>query len=165
MSNYKKLHLFFIDILYSYLCSLHSEDRHRLLTSSFGMLKENQKMSDIYFHSDITLVNGTTLQGSEWPSVPWYLDTSETGAALLDLSWFIKICQGLFPRVCAIQDFPYPSRLHLAHHIKLWRTSDIIPLWGAYVKYPLPTECGTSAMATGRSPHIKGSLSPWTQTK
>ena len=42
-------------------------------------------------------------------------------------------------------------------------------LWGAYVKYPLPTECGTCAMATGISekmggPHDKDSLTPWTQT-
>ena len=48
--------------------------------SSFGMCKERQKMSDIYFHTDITLVNGSILQGGEWPSVLWYPDTSETGA-------------------------------------------------------------------------------------
>ena len=60
------------------------------------------------FHTNITLVNGSTLQGDEWPSVPWYPDTQETGAALRDLSWFIKICQGLFPRVHATQDFLYP---------------------------------------------------------
>ena len=127
-------------------------------------------MSDIYLYTDITLVDGTTLQGGEWPSVPWYPDTPETGAALQDLSWFIKIHQGLFPRVCATQEFLYPSRLHLAQHISLQRTSDIVPLWGAYVKYPLPTECSTCAMATGISekmggPHIEDSLSPWTQTK
>ena len=96
-------------------------------------------MSDIFFHTDVTLVNGSTLQGGEWQSVPWYPDTPETGAALQDLSWFIKIHRGLFPRVCAIQDFPYPNQLHLAHHLKLQRTSDIVPLWGAYVEYPLPT--------------------------
>ena len=127
-------------------------------------------MSDIYFHTDVTLVDGTTLQGGEWPSVPWYPDTPETGAALQDLSWFIKICWELFPRVHATQDFLYPSRLHLAHHINLWRTSDIVPLWGAYVEYPLPTEHNTCAMATGISekmggPHIEDSLSPWTWTK
>ena len=49
-------------------------------------------------------------------------------------------------------------------------TSDILPLWGAYVDYPLPTEQGTCAMATGISektggPHVEDSLSPWTQTK
>ena len=42
-------------------------------------------------------------------------------------------------------------------------------LWGAYVEYPLPTECGTCAIATGISekmggPHVKDSLTPWTQT-
>ena len=42
-------------------------------------------------------------------------------------------------------------------------------MWGAYVEYPLPTECGTCAMATGfsekmGSPHIKDSLTLWTQT-
>ena len=35
-----------------------------LLMSSFGMLKDSQKMSDI-FHTNITLVNGLTLQGGE----------------------------------------------------------------------------------------------------
>ena len=65
-------------------------------------------MSNIFFHMDVTLVDGSTLQGGEWPSVPWYPDTPETGAALQDLSWFIEICWGLFPRVCAKQDFQYP---------------------------------------------------------
>ena len=94
----------------------------------------------------------------------------KTGAALPDLSWFIEICPGLFPRVHVTQEFLYPSRLHLAHHVNLQRPSDIVPLWGAYVEYPLPTECGTCAMATGMSekmggPHVEDSLSPWTQTK
>ena len=134
------------------------------------MLKDSQKMSDIYFHTDITLVNGLTLQGGEWPSVPWYPDTPEAGAATIELSWLVKIHHALFPRVRAIQDFPYPSRMHLAHHIRLQRMSDILPLWGAYIKYPLPTEQGTNAMATGISykmggPHIEDSLSPWTWTK
>ena len=48
--------------------------------------------------------------------------------------------------------------------------SNILPLWDAYVKYPLPTERGTCAMATGISekmdgPHVEDSLSPWTWTK
>ena len=76
----------------------------------------------------------------------------------------IEIHWGLFPRVQAIQDFLHLSRLHLAHHIKLRRTSDIIPLWGAYVEYPLPTECSTCAMATGISekmgdPYVEDSVS------
>ena len=37
--------------------------------SSFSMLKEGQKMSDI-FYMDATLVDGLILQGGEWPSVP-----------------------------------------------------------------------------------------------
>ena len=42
-------------------------------------------------------------------------------------------------------------------------------LWGAYVEYPLLTECGTHAMATGISekmggPHVEDSLTLWTQT-
>ena len=45
-----------------------------LLMSSFGMLKDDQKMSDIFFHMDVTLVDGSILQGGEWPSVPWYPD-------------------------------------------------------------------------------------------
>ena len=65
-----------------------------LLMNCFGMLKEEQKMSNIFFHMDITLVDP---------------DTPESGAALRDLSWFIKIYQGLFPRIRAIQDLPYPS--------------------------------------------------------
>ena len=124
------------------------------------MLKDSQKMSDIYFHTDVTLVDGSTLQGGEWSSIPLYPDTPETGAATQDLSWLIKIHCTFFPRVCAIQDFPYPSRLHLAHHINLQRMSDILPLWGVYVQYLLPTEWGTCAMATGISekiggPHVK----------
>ena len=47
----------------------------------FDMLKDSQKMSDIYFHTDVTLVDGLTLQAGEWPSAPWYPDTPETGAA------------------------------------------------------------------------------------
>ena len=46
-----------------------------LLMSCFGMLKEEQKMSNIFFHMDVTLVDGSILQGSEWPSIPWYPDT------------------------------------------------------------------------------------------
>ena len=80
-----------------------------LLMNCFSMLKEEQKMSNIFFYMDVTLVDGSTLQGGKWPSIPWYPDTPETGAALRDLSWFIKICWGLFPRVRAIQDFPCPS--------------------------------------------------------
>ena len=118
---------------------------------SFDMLKDSQKMSDIYFHIDVTLVDRLTLQGGEWPSLSWYPDTPETGAATQDLSWLIKIRCALFPRVRAIQDFPYPSGMHLAHHINLRRMSDILQLWGVYVKYPLPTERGTCAMATGIS--------------
>ena len=45
-----------------------------LLMSCFGMLQEDQKMSNIFFHTDITLVDSLTLQGGEWPSVPWYPD-------------------------------------------------------------------------------------------
>ena len=40
-----------------------------LLMSSFGMLKDSQ-MSDIYLHTDVTLVDGSNLQGDDWPSVP-----------------------------------------------------------------------------------------------
>ena len=49
--------------------------------SCFSMLKEEQKMSNFFFHFDVTLVDGSTLQGGEWPNVPWYSDTPETGAA------------------------------------------------------------------------------------
>ena len=87
-----------------------------------------------------------------------------------DLSRLIKIHCAFFQRVHAIQEIPYPSRLHLAYYINLRRTSDIFPLWGAYVEYPLPTEQGTCAMAMGISEkigglHVKDSLSPWAQTK
>ena len=129
----------------------------------------SQKMSDIHFHMDVTLADRSTLQGGGWPSIPWYPDTPKTGAATQDLSWIIEIHCALFPRVCAIQDFPYLSRLHLAP-INLRRTSDILPLWGAYVKYPLPTEQGTCTKATGISekmgcPHVEDSLPPWALTK
>ena len=49
---------------------------------SFNMLKDSQKMSDIYFHTNVTLVNGSTLQGDKWPSVPWYPDIPEARAAI-----------------------------------------------------------------------------------
>ena len=52
-----------------------------LLMCSSDMLKDSQKMSDIYFHTDVTLADGSTLQGDEWPSIPWYPDTPETGTA------------------------------------------------------------------------------------
>ena len=52
-----------------------------LLMHSFDILQDSQKMSDIYFHTDVTLVDGLTQQGGEWPSVPWYPDTPEAGAA------------------------------------------------------------------------------------
>ena len=37
---------------------------------SFSMLEEKQKMSNIFFHTDVTLVDGSTVQGGEWPSIP-----------------------------------------------------------------------------------------------
>ena len=43
--------------------------------SAFGLLREDQKMSDIFFHMNVTLIDGTILQGGEWPSVSWYPDT------------------------------------------------------------------------------------------
>ena len=45
-----------------------------LLMHSFDMLKDSQKMSDIYFQTDVT--------DGEWPSIPWCPDTPETGAAI-----------------------------------------------------------------------------------
>ena len=121
-------------------------------------------MSNIFFHVDVTLADGSILQDGKWPGVPWYLDMPETGAALWDWSWFVEIHRGLFPRVLALQDFLYPSWLHLAHHIKLWKTSDLVPLWGAYVEYPLPRECGTCTMATSISEKMGGLHVKWTQT-
>ena len=53
-----------------------------LLMSCFGMHKEEQKMSNIFSYMEVTLVDGLTLQGGKWPSVSWYPNTSETGAAL-----------------------------------------------------------------------------------
>ena len=52
------------------------------LMNCFGMLMEEQKMSDIFYQTDITLIDDSILQGGEWPSVPWYPDTPETRAAL-----------------------------------------------------------------------------------
>ena len=62
---------------------------HVLLMSCFNMLPEKQKMSNIFFHMDVTLTDGLTLQGGKWPGMPWYPDMPETGAALQALSWFI----------------------------------------------------------------------------
>ena len=105
--------------------------------SCFGILRDGQEMSRYFFHMDVTLVDSSILQGGEWPSVPWYPDTPVTGVVTRDLSWFIEIC--------------HLKRLHLAHHIRLQKTSDIFPRWGAYVEYPLPTEWGTCAMAASIS--------------
>ena len=49
--------------------------------NSFSILKECTKMSNIFFHMDVTLVDGSTLQGGDWPSIPWYPDTPVSGAA------------------------------------------------------------------------------------
>ena len=54
----------------------------RPLTSCFNMVPAMQKMSNIFFHGDVTLTDGSTLQGGEWPGVPWYPDMPETRAAL-----------------------------------------------------------------------------------
>ena len=64
--------------------SLHCVQRagRVLLMSCFNMLKERQKMSNIFFHTDVTLVDGSNLQGGRWQSMPWYPDTPETGTAL-----------------------------------------------------------------------------------
>ena len=70
------------------------------------------------------------------------------------LSRFIEDCFPGFEGL--VEDFPYPSQLYLAHHIKLQKTSDIAILWGTYVEYPLPTEHGTCAMATGISEKMGG---------
>ena len=53
-----------------------------LLMSCFNMLPEKQKMLNIFFHMAVTPTDGLTLQGGEWPSMPWYPDLSETRAAL-----------------------------------------------------------------------------------
>ena len=58
-------------------------------------------------------------------------------------------------------------QLHLVNPFKLCGTSDISPKWGAYIKYPLPTERGQCAMATGickgmGGPHAEKALSPYT---
>ena len=50
--------------------------------SCFDTQKEKQKMLNIFFHMDVTDVDGSTPQDGEWPSMPWYPDTPETGAAL-----------------------------------------------------------------------------------
>ena len=63
-----------------------------------------------------------------------------TGDSFLELELYMTSC----------------NPVHLTHHVKLQRTSDIAPLWGAYVEYPLPIECGTCAMATGISEKIGG---------
>ena len=49
--------------------------------SSFSMLKEGQKISDILSHMNIPLFDGSILQCGEWPSVPWNPDTPVTAAA------------------------------------------------------------------------------------
>ena len=55
-----------------------------LLMSCFNILPEGQ-MLNIFFHTDITLTGGSTLQGGVWLGVPWYPDMPETGTGLRDL--------------------------------------------------------------------------------
>ena len=43
------------------------------------MLPEGQKMLNIFFHTDVTQTDASTLQGGEWPGVPWYPDMPDTG--------------------------------------------------------------------------------------
>ena len=50
--------------------------------SCFNMLPEGQKMSNIFFHMDVILADGSTLLGGEWPGVSWYSDMQEAGAVL-----------------------------------------------------------------------------------
>ena len=54
-----------------------------------------QEAEDVryFFHTDVTLADGSTLLGGEWPGVAWYPDMADTSAALQDLSWFIRIHQ------------------------------------------------------------------------
>ena len=109
-------------------------------------MKRRQKKSDICFHTNILLKDGSTLQGGEWPSTSWYPDTPQ--------------------RVCAIEDFPYPEILELNDPVKLQRSSKIPPKWGIYVEYPLPTGRRHNTMATGVSdlmsgPHTSSRLCPY----
>ena len=53
-----------------------------LCMSCFDMLLEKQKMLNIFFHTDVILADGSTLQGGKWPGMSWYPDMPETGAAL-----------------------------------------------------------------------------------
>ena len=48
-----------------------------LLMSCFDMLPEGQKMLPIFFHTDVTLTDGSTLLGGELPGVSWYPDMPE----------------------------------------------------------------------------------------
>ena len=79
-------------------------------------------------------------------------DTPLLGAATRDMSWFVGFCCALFPHVSAISNFPYPRKMSLNDPIKLQaKSKDVSPLWGIYIKYPLPTELGLGGTANGIS--------------
>ena len=94
-------------------------------------------------------------------------DTSLQGTALRDMSSFVGFRCLLFPRVHPTRDFPYPGLLQL-HNPKKVRTKskDILPIWGVYVEYPLPTKHNGGGTVTGISskmggPHSLDILSPY----
>ena len=88
-------------------------------------------------------------------------DTSLQGAALRDMSWFMGFQRSLFPSVQPICDFPYPGLLQLHDPKKVQaKSKDIPPIWGVYVKYPLPTKCNGGGTVTGISSKMGGPHSP-----
>ena len=64
----------------------------KTMDKSDGSQTSKSVGKNIFFHTDVTLADGSNLLGDEWPGVFWYPDMPEAGAALRDLSWFIEIC-------------------------------------------------------------------------
>ena len=56
-------------------------------------------LSTLFFHTDIMCKDGLVIPGGEWPSVDRMTDTISLGAATRDMSWFVRFCHALFPRV------------------------------------------------------------------
>ena len=122
------------------------------LLTFLNLIRQNE-LSKIFFPTTVTCL--------KFLSCKWMVDTSLQGAALRDMSWFMGFQCLLFPRVHPICDFPYPGLLQLHNPKKVQaKSKDIPPIWGVYVKYPLPTKHNGGGTVTGISSKIGGPHSP-----
>ena len=133
-----------------------------------GLIKDDAILSKLFFYTDIMCKDGSVVPGGKWLSVDWMIDTPSLGAATRDMSWFVVFNHSLFPHVQAISNFPYLGKLSLKDPNKPQaKGKDVSPLWGVYVKYPMPTEWNLGGTVTGigdrmGGPHAFDSLTLYT---